>query len=386
MSATATASLVETPPELEPWPGWGQSLYTGGAGIALRHIQHAHTSGDWTPAHRWVRAITRAPITADPATTGLHHGAPAIGFVLHTARHPAYQRLLARLDDHVAVITHTRLTAAHDRIDRGQPPTVEEYDLIRGLTGLGVYLLAAHHPLLSAVLDYLVRLTQPLAIEGARLPGWWSTPGPDQHPDRRNAGHADLGVAHGIAGPLALLSTALRRGEQVPGHAEAIETICGWLDICKQRSGACAWWPAILTATEQRTGRLTQPGPQRPSWCYGTPGLARAQQLAGLALDDPGRIRIAEQALAGCLTDRAQLTQLAEPGLCHGQAGLMVATLRVAEDSRTPELFTPPGASRHNATGPHLLEGQAGTDLAHHTLVTHPPALGGDWDACLLLS
>lgn len=67
-------------------------------------------------------------------------------------------------------------------------------------------------------------------------------------------------------------------------------------------------------------------GPQRPSWCYGTPGLARAQQLAALALTDPRRQQLAEHALAGYVSDVRQLSQLRDASVCHGWAGLRHAT------------------------------------------------------------
>lgn len=39
-------------------------------------------------------------------------------------------------------------------------------------------------------------------------------------------GHADLGLAHDITGPLALLARAMRRGITVEGQAAAIEETC----------------------------------------------------------------------------------------------------------------------------------------------------------------
>ncbi|MGW1807070.1 lanthionine synthetase LanC family protein [Streptomyces sp. NPDC002078] len=43
-------------------------------------------------------------------------------------------------------------------------------------------------------------------------------------------GHGNFGLAHGIAGPLALLAMALRHGHAVPGQTQAIIRICDWLD------------------------------------------------------------------------------------------------------------------------------------------------------------
>lgn len=131
-------------------------------------------------------------------------------------------------------------------------------------------------------------------------------------------GHANLGVAHGISGVLAFLGTALRRGITVDGHCEAIATICVHLDTWRHDDDPGPWWPEWITQDELRTGRSRQHSPLRPSWCYGTPGIARAQQIAAIATGDAARQQIAEHALAACLSDTAQLSRITDNSLCHG--------------------------------------------------------------------
>ncbi len=245
------------------------------------------------------------------------------------------------------------------------------------------------------MLLYLVRLTEPFkAGDGEVRPGWWSPNAPNDRPSERwPNGHGNLGMAHGIAGPLALLSSAIRRGISVTGQVDAIGRICDWLDRWRIGTGAQAWWPGIISETERRTGIVRQSVPARPSWCYGTPGLARAQQLAGLALGDPQRQRLAEEALTGCLADADQLAQLGDASLCHGWAGILQTTWRVAADARDPELFAVPrlltSLDRHLLRhGPlahdGLLEGMAGVHLVRRTIAAGVPPASG-WDACLLL-
>ena len=130
--------------------------------------------------------------------------------------------------------------------------------------------------------------------------------------------------------------------------------------------------------------------PRRPSWCYGTPGLVRAQQLAGLALADHDRQRAAEHALAGCLTDPGQLAQLTDPALCHGWAGVLLTAWHAAADAGTPDITSQlpmlidavlqhaPGCGHRG-----LIEGSAGIALTLHTITT--PA-GTGWESCLLIS
>lgn len=320
---TLTGTLAWPTTADEQPPGWRQSLAKGAAGIALLHIERAGAgTGSWETAHTWLAAATRGDITVGPHT-GLFFGAPAVAYALHTAnigRPGRYERPLATLDRGITGTTRRRLDHALRRIDRAEPSRLGEWDLINGLTGIGAYLLRRdpHGALLREVLSYLTRLTEPLRLGDELLPGWWTTTAPtgDTSP-RFPGGHGNLGTAHGIAGPLALLSLALRRGVVVDGHEQALARICSWLDNWRQHTDTGPWWPQWVTRNEQRTGRLHRRGPLRPSWCYGTPGLARAQQLAGIATGDAARQQIAQTALSGCLTDPTQLDQLTDPRICQ---------------------------------------------------------------------
>lgn len=336
-------------------------------------------------------------VTAHPDASGLHRGAPAVAFALHLAGQPGYAAALTTLDEHIGDLTRSRLTRAHHRLDEGQLPALGEYDLIRGLTGIGVYLLSRHagSELLSAVLSYLVRLTEPVADSGRTLPGWWTGHAPDDRPSPRwPGGHANLGLAHGVAGPLALLSLALHRGVAVPEHADAIARICCWFDQWSVDAGTgsdAVWWPETITASELSAGVTRQPGPGRPSWCYGTPGIARAQQVAGQALADPHRRRRAEHALAACLHE---LSQIRDATVCHGWAGLLLTAWRTAADAADPDRFPLRALStqldehlrrRRRPDGDGLLEGATGVQLVQHTLAAPHPSRHR-WDSCLLLT
>lgn len=367
----------------------GQSLSGGAAGIALLHIERATTGiTGWQAAHDWLAAATRDDLTIG-ANAGLYHGAPALAFALHPARHTGYQPAQAALDEGVAAIIRNRLHAASQRLARGERPALTEFDLISGLTGLGAHLWRRdpNGDLLKEVLAYLVQLTEP--IDG--LPGWWTMSSANRSVEDPPGGHSNHGMAHGIAGPLALLALTARSGLAMPGQTEAIGRICAWLDMWQQDHHGAPWWPETVTFTEVQQGQTTQGGPLRPSWCYGTPGIARAQQLAALATGDNARRLTAETAMAGCLADPRQLQRITDHGLCHGTAGLFMITTAVAADALAPhdlpvariaELLLDGSAA--TATPPGFLIGSAGYALALHALAHHePPATS--WDTCLLL-
>jgi lantibiotic biosynthesis protein len=355
----------------------GQSLAEGAAGVALLHLE----TGNWPAAYKALSQATAGGVSIANGAS-LFYGAPALAFVLAATDHPGLAQAKAITAQGTATVTRRKLDAAHRRIDRHQQPHFAEYDLIRGLTGLGVVLRrVADHDLLRQVLDYLVRLTEPQGT----LPGWWCWNGPEHNQPTPAGGHANFGMAHGITGPLALLALTLRDGITVPQHTAAISRICRWLDAWQQHTNGTTWWPQTITLTDLHTGTPAQETPLRPSWCYGTPGIARAQQAAALALHDTDRQHLAEAAFAGCATHPAQTRRLDDGGLCHGTAGLLATARRIAADALTPTPLAPVEDLHRHATAvagepDGLLCGKAGRHLA--AVATTATS----WDACLLLT
>lgn len=381
--------MTTAPPIVDKETATRQSLAHGPLGIALLHIERAHRgTGSWQSVHRQLAAI--GPLIANN-NANLFLGAPAMTYVLHLAAAGSdrYANALHTLDTIVAAHTRRRLSAAHARIDQGKPTSFAEYDLLRGLTGLGALLLrrAPDSDEIKGVLEYLVRLTEPIpGPDRDTLPGWWVWHAPVHLGAPTPGGHANAGLAHGITGPLALLALAKRHGITVNGHDDAMARICRWLDRIRQSDHRGTRWPRWVTRT---TALPTKP--TAPSWCYGTPGLVRAQQLAATALGDVHRKRMAERALLYCMADRLQLDQLTNRGLCHGVGGLMRTVQRVAQDAENPDLFTdhlPQFTEHFLSLGPPaetgLLEGTAGAALAFQS--SEPDSTpASDWDACLLL-
>lgn len=395
LAETLAAHLATPTHDPDDGSGREQSLADGAAGVALLHVEHALSGvGSWDTAHAWLtEATSRRISTAED--NGLYLGAPAISLLLHAAEADhthRYRQAVSTMDAHVATLAHRKVDLALARANRGEATAFGEYDLFSGLTGIGQLLL--HHApgtdALGRILDYLVHLTEPRAD---RLPGWWVAYDPDTTV-LTSGGHANLGVAHGISGVLAFLGTALRRGITIDGHHEAIARICAHLDAWRHDDHSGAWWPEWLTHDELRTGRSQQPGPLRPSWCYGTPGIARAQQIVAIATGDTARQRRAEHALVACLSDPAQLARITDTSLCHGWAGLYQTAWRAAQDALTPAIShqLPHLAASlichadidHHDKDTGFLTGTAGLALAVHTATHHTPPISG-WDACLLI-
>ncbi|WP_214324753.1 lanthionine synthetase C family protein [Nonomuraea sediminis] len=331
-----------------------QALAEGPLGVALLHIERGNLA-----AARPLLAEAVDGGVSSGANACLFHGAPALEFVL--GRAGRIDRDLQAAVDHVVAV---RLAAARQRRESQRLPSLSEFELIRGLTGLGVVLLARPRslPLLEEVLAHLVSLARPVKARDRAMPGWWSPDSPTH--EQMDGGHGNNGMAHGIAGPLALLSLAARRGIHVEGQSEAIEVYADWLE----RFSAFYW----ITL-----GQLGNDGPPlvaalRPSWCYGDLGIARALQLAGLALCNPVRRKTAEKIAQAALADPARVSQVADASLCHGWAGMLTTTTAIAADSAAPDQFTVSVRHIHRrlAAGvaalpkPGFMEGRAGAQLA----------------------
>ena len=393
--AAHIAERLATPEQARYWARdswWPQSLAHGALGVALLHIERAHTGdGPWEHAQSWLEYAVAEGVDASPAAH-LYYGVPALAFVLDRAHRvrPCSGPDRERLQRAVTDLVRDRVgKAERARVARGLP-VLAEFDTIRGLSGLGALLLEGYGPtpLVQRVLSYLVSVTEPAHVDGVQVPGWWVPVGPAGTKDPAFAGgHANTGIAHGICGPLILLSRALARGIEVPGQVAAINRILAWLDRWEQAGTEGTWWPYWVTLDHLQGEPLR--GPQRPSWCYGAAGVTHAQSVAASALGDKTRSRAVEQVLTQVLTRVPQEQAIVDHSLCHGQAGLAVLAGVVGHPAPCP-LFAElahaapdVAAEKLLATsGIGLLEGAAGTGLALHTL-SHPSSLG--WAGFLLL-
>jgi hypothetical protein len=164
-----------------------QALAEGALGVALLHIER-----DDLAAARPLLTEAVAGGVSTGSNASLFHGAPALEFVLGRAGR-ADRDVQAAVDRIVAA----RLAAANRRRESARLPHLAEFDLIRGLTGLGALLLTRAGPsLIEEVLTYLVSLARPVDVDGRALPGWWSQASPAH--EEMAGGHGNLGVAHRI--------------------------------------------------------------------------------------------------------------------------------------------------------------------------------------------
>ncbi|MER0484316.1 lanthionine synthetase C family protein [Streptomyces sp. Edi2] len=385
VAGAARDAFAALPPEL-PQSGWQPaSLLTGHPGIALLHTRCARNDARYAAlGHSHLAAAVAAARDAGQAAVG----DLLLPARLHANAHGGYTRLLARCVEVHAAYVRARVThLVARRQEHGPGLAYGDYDAIAGLAGEGrSLLLAADHgdercvPALGDVLQFLVGISHPVRLadpgryghsgrpdrpdrpaeeDGIQVPGWWCAPDRYLVPRDREefpGGDFNVGVAHGICGPLALLSLAHRSGHRVPGMPDAIRRMADWVQSIGYTDGHGMQWPGRV-AFPGRPGELAhrRVSPRagtrsRPGWCYGTSGIAWSLHLAGQALGDHRLTALAEEAIGalaprthdgpasgGSASDRPASD---DPGLCHGRAGVLHTTVRMATATGRPALWT----------------------------------------------
>ncbi|MGW4561582.1 lanthionine synthetase C family protein [Streptomyces sp. NPDC004561] len=333
---------------------WGPlTLANGLPGTALLYGELARTDDAWRPvAHRHLAAAGQVMNSAP--SRGLFSGPAALLAAAQTCAGPDghYGSLRRKLASWVAEDQTERLSVFRARAeDGGVGVDWAAYDLINGISGTTRLLLdSAADPAetgfdvesaLTASLHHLVGITAPVQVDGYEVPGWW-VPVELQLSERDRAmyprGDLNLGMAHGITGPLAVLCTAHEAGHDVTGLADAVHRIADWLLSWTLHDDAGPYWPARAGLEHELAPRRPQDLFTRTAWCYGTPGVAAALLRAGQVMGRPDWSAAAVEALRSALRRDESLWAIEGATVCHGYAGLLRVVTRVAHVVDDPEL------------------------------------------------
>ncbi|MDT6983281.1 lanthionine synthetase C family protein [Streptomyces lusitanus] len=343
-TTAATRIPAEAADDGRAEPVWAElTLGSGSPGLALAFAGVARDAARQVPrAHAYLTTGTRAVSGGAAAASGIFKGPGALAFAVLVAHRTTggYVSALERFDAYQRDLVRTVLPPVEDR----PLPTIGHYEVVRGLTGVGRYLLARAETCeeaLTAVLHHLVRLSLgTVRHQGAQVPRWWALDAPRIGAERAfPGGHLNLGLSHGVAGPLALLALAWERGVRVPGQQNAMEATADLLRTWAVADRHGVFWPGYLSFAEWQRGSAAYDGAAKwPAWCYGAPGVSRALQLAGRAL---GRTDFSD--LARASVDRLLALPRADWGindhaLCHGWAGALHQLGRLNEEWRDPRL------------------------------------------------
>jgi lantibiotic biosynthesis protein len=306
-TALAIADALRAPPPQTD--GEGAFLVGGSAGHALLFSYLART-----------KLADGADIAADGF---LNH---AIGAVADVTMPPS---LFVGFTGIAWAVSHLadRNAAADDSTDEiddalrtflSQSPWMDDYDLIIGLAGIGVYALERlPHPnarnLLALVIDRLEDAAEHVGNEAR-----WLT-SPELLPSWQRAlcpkGYYNLGVAHGIPGVIVVLAGACAAGVGGIKARRLLDDAVRWLLLQAKAIDERKTFPSWIAVGGE-------PFPSRHAWCYGDPGIAAALLVAARAVGESSWERealdIARRAARCPMADSG----VRDAGICHGAAGL----------------------------------------------------------------
>jgi hypothetical protein len=351
------------------------NLAGGAAGAALFFAYRAAASaaggGDSAAAAIFLDRSTEALATT-PLAPDLYGGFSGVAWTAEHLYGPRFAELDGGLDADAAA-SEPRTAAAPETADDGagspegaagdvedplaeiddallryvdRTPWTADYDLIRGLAGLGVYALERlPRPGALLCLAKIVDRLSETAEHGPQGTTWHTAPEllPDWQREIYPTGYYNLGLAHGVPAVIALLSVtstvAARMG--AAGDAAAAELArrarpladgaLRWLLAQRLPSGMSSWFGATFSPEN--------PAQQsRLAWCYGDPGIAASLLVTARAAGDAALERFAVDLALDTAARPTESSAVRDAGLCHGSAGLAHLFNRFYQETGEPRL------------------------------------------------
>ena len=289
------------------------TLGMGHAGIALFFAYLAKSApeeGHQETALRYLEAAVDS-LSARAYPPALYHGISGIAWVVEHL-----EGWLLESEAEGEDLNEASDEAVLERL--AIPSWSDDYDLINGLVGLGVYALARRpRPAAAELLAHVVRHLEATAVPQARGLTWWTPPERLWGPLREAAapeGFFNLGVAHGVAGVIPLLADCCAAGVEPARARVLLDGAVDWL-LSQRRQGERFVFPDFV-------GPGIQPKGSMLAWCYGDIGIAgtllRAARAVGNAEWQETATELARRSARLAAAD----ANLRDACLCHGAVGL----------------------------------------------------------------
>lgn len=305
---TAVANALAESPLLRLCGG-GLSQGAAGAAVFLSYLARARsTVPNWDRSSAWLAFAARnSPVTRD--SLGLFAGATGVAWAV---QHLGLSLPSGTVDPRPAVDALLAEQLA-------MRPCHSHYDLVSGLVGYGVYALERLDTLGPSLLQGVIDCLDELAVPDDRGITWWTGPHllPAEVRVRHSRGYFNLGLAHGVAGVIALLARACVLGIAPATAHRLLDGAVSWLFAHRNPETAESYFDYVIS-----TGKLDSARSSRVAWCYGDLGIAAALYFAATSVQ---QVYLAKETLG--IARRAAQRGIAQAGvvdagLCHGAAGI----------------------------------------------------------------
>lgn len=242
----------------------------------------------------------------------------ALSIMANSCNGKNYNSLLNTLNDYLIKQLNVNLNYLMEK------RTIEslDYDTMQGVAGTANYLLLNYKKekdSLKKILQYFVNLSEHNLYNNINVPNWLikkENMFSDYEKKCYSNGILNLGLSHGIPGPLIILCKSYSKNIIVDGEIESIKRIVK--DIIKLKIKGTNSWNGIVEMDEYINGAYNL-NATRDAWCYGTPGLSYSLLVSSITLADNNLFQLSCNAMKESLKRRKELFS---PSFCHGYSGL----------------------------------------------------------------
>lgn len=203
-----------------------------------------------------------------------------------------------------------------------------DFDSIFGLSGITRYLLELHKDqynivdnLIKEILKLLVDLSymdinnKPISKEG------YNKNTEEYLLKKTEYGYLDTGLAHGLCGPLSILSIALEYGLEVPYQKRAIKHLINSLQkMATLDENEIYNWNGKIEKFSKNDYKV----PAMYGWCYGLPGIARSIWIGAKSIDSDEYMTYALSLLKQLTSIPIENLKINSPHFCHGYSGILI--------------------------------------------------------------
>jgi len=273
-----------------------------------------------------------------------------------------------------------------------------DYDYLHGGLSACLYFLErTPSPQISSYIEQLVEQLSQIAIRFPNGDISWKYLSFNQY-TLENAPNYNLGLSHGTASIVSVLSLLYERGYARKRCKELIEGNLRWMWHVRNKASKSIFPNTVSDNPEDQESRL--------AWCYGDLGIANAFWLAGEKLQNQTWKDRAEQTILHATTRKGPDVKINDAATCHGTIGAsylfrkfarrlnnplldeaadfwLQKTLTYLQPEDTEDVFLSyAGESGGYESNPSILDGEASIGIA---LLVELGA-SADWDRMLLLS
>lgn len=200
----------------------------------------------------------------------------------------------------------------------GHTPWKEEYDLISGLVGLGVYCLERpQSETIRSSLELIVSRLEELSVPADGGITWFTAPEMliAQQREHYPQGYYNLGVAHGVPGVIALLARCHAAGISPEKTRAMLESTVHWFLQQRLPAGNNSCFPTFYIPDQP-------PDDCRLAWCYGDAGIAATLLIAARCMGNSSWEQTALEIARHSARRDPQTSGVQDVCFCHGSAGL----------------------------------------------------------------